>query len=153
MIWAPPPPPVSTLSLFLTLPIYRRSRLLTGKGGGANHTTEEKAWSSINHSILSKHTWAHWWDLGATRPELDGAATPGSSSGRSHQTQYFAHQRPPCLAKWKMSPVFFQTFRRSLWYPKRYGTGTSVSEKANCSKTKMGKPQHTLSKTSFHSGK
>jgi hypothetical protein len=51
--FAPPPsPPVSKLSLFLSLPV----ELSDGKGGGgrggANSYGGEKAWSSINHSIL-----------------------------------------------------------------------------------------------------
>jgi hypothetical protein len=41
-----PSPPVSKLSLFLSLSVYRRSSLLTGKGGGVgeepNHTTARK---------------------------------------------------------------------------------------------------------------
>ncbi len=54
----PPPPPVSKLSLFLSLLVYRRSRFLTGEeegsgGRGAKSYDREKAWSSINHSLLS----------------------------------------------------------------------------------------------------
>jgi hypothetical protein len=46
-----PPSPVSKLPLFLSLPVCRRSSLLTGEGGGreaevvgmeSNHTTERK---------------------------------------------------------------------------------------------------------------
>jgi hypothetical protein len=53
------PSPVSTLSLFLRLPVYCRSSLLTGEGwgaggGGAKSYHVEKAWSSINHTILSR---------------------------------------------------------------------------------------------------
>ncbi len=50
---------VSKLSLFLSLPVCRWSSLLTGVDGGVgwdeepNHTTVEKALSSINRSILS----------------------------------------------------------------------------------------------------
>jgi hypothetical protein len=43
-----PPPLVSKLSIFPYLPVCRRSSLLTGERGGG----EEKAWSSMNHSIL-----------------------------------------------------------------------------------------------------
>jgi hypothetical protein len=60
---APPPPPpplsVSKFSLFFSLPICPLSSLLTGEGGlkgvggGAISYDGEKAWSSINHSILS----------------------------------------------------------------------------------------------------
>jgi hypothetical protein len=58
MIWlAPPPTPfhVSKLSLFLRLPVCRRSSLLTEEGmrGGAKSYDGEKAWSFINHLILS----------------------------------------------------------------------------------------------------
>ncbi len=47
----PPPPPVSKLSPVPGLPVWRRS----GEGGGEepNHSDGEKAWSSVNHSILS----------------------------------------------------------------------------------------------------
>ncbi len=54
-----PTSPVSKLSLFLSLPVCRRSRLLTaeaeGGGQGAKSYDGEKAWSStiLNHSILS----------------------------------------------------------------------------------------------------
>jgi hypothetical protein len=56
MIWLLPPSPVSKLSLFLGLPVCRRSSLLTGEGeeeepNQRNHGY--KAWPSINHSILS----------------------------------------------------------------------------------------------------
>ncbi len=62
MIWplTPPPlPPVSELSLFLSLPVCRRSSLLTeergeGGGGGAKSYASEEALSSINHLILSE---------------------------------------------------------------------------------------------------
>jgi hypothetical protein len=50
------PPPVSNLSLFLSLPVCSRSSLLTrerGEGRGTKSCDREKAWSSINHSILS----------------------------------------------------------------------------------------------------
>ncbi len=53
----PPPPPrtVSKLSLFIT--VCRRSSLLKGEEGGgvggAKSYEGEKAWFSINHSILS----------------------------------------------------------------------------------------------------
>ncbi len=54
----PPPSPVIKLSLFLSLPVCRRSSLQTGKGGrrgwrGAKLHDDEKAWSSIKYSILS----------------------------------------------------------------------------------------------------
>jgi hypothetical protein len=55
-----PPPSSGTgskLPLFLSLPVCRRSILLTGEEGGggrgAKSDDREKAWSSINHSILS----------------------------------------------------------------------------------------------------
>ncbi len=49
-----PPPPVSKLFLFFSLPVCRRSSLLTGGGGrGDKVYYGEKAWSSINHLILS----------------------------------------------------------------------------------------------------
>jgi hypothetical protein len=66
---APPPPPlpVSKLTFFLSLPVCRRSSLLTGEGGGsrggAKSDDVEKAWSSINHSILSGSIpwrWSHF---------------------------------------------------------------------------------------------
>jgi|688.fasta_scaffold545491_1 hypothetical protein len=46
-------PPLPCLSL--SLPVCRRSSFLTGEGGGggANAYDGEKAWFSINHSILS----------------------------------------------------------------------------------------------------
>jgi hypothetical protein len=57
----PPPPPFSVgkLSLFLSLPLRRRSSLLTGKwegGGGcvAESYDHKKAWASINRAILSE---------------------------------------------------------------------------------------------------
>ncbi len=54
---APTPPPslINKLSLILSLPVCRRSRLLTGEGeGGAKSYDSEKAWFSICHSILSE---------------------------------------------------------------------------------------------------
>ncbi len=52
-----PPSPDCNLSLFLNLPVCRRSKLLTGGGGGggrgAKPYNHEKAWPSINHSVLS----------------------------------------------------------------------------------------------------
>jgi hypothetical protein len=53
-----PPSPPSKLPLFLSLPECRRSSLLTGEVGevvrrGAKSYDREKAWPSINHSILS----------------------------------------------------------------------------------------------------
>ncbi len=51
------PHPVSKLSLFLSHPVCRLSNLLTGEGGGGGEGARlyvgEKAWSSINHSIIS----------------------------------------------------------------------------------------------------
>ncbi len=54
----PFPPLLSASCLFfLSLPVCRRSSLLTGEGGGggggAKSYDGEKAWLSINHSILS----------------------------------------------------------------------------------------------------
>ncbi len=59
---APPPslPPssIGKLSLFLTLPVCRRSSLLTGEGGGGGGGAKlydgEEAWYPINHSLLSE---------------------------------------------------------------------------------------------------
>jgi hypothetical protein len=52
LVLAPPPPlppsSVSKLFLFLSLPVCRRSSLLTGEGEGVL----DKAWSSINYSNL-----------------------------------------------------------------------------------------------------
>ncbi len=60
MIWllTLTPSPVSKMSLFLSLPVFRLSSLLTGEvwgggGGGAKSYNREKAWSSTNHSIPS----------------------------------------------------------------------------------------------------
>jgi hypothetical protein len=54
----PPHPPslVSKLSLFLRLPVFRRSSLRKGEGGGggAKSYDGEKVWASINHSVLSE---------------------------------------------------------------------------------------------------
>jgi hypothetical protein len=54
---APPSSPVSNLSLFHNFPVCRRSSLLSGEvgggGGGAKSSDREKAWPSINHSMLS----------------------------------------------------------------------------------------------------
>jgi hypothetical protein len=47
----PPPSPIRELSLFLNLPVCRRVNLTDG--GEAKLNDREKAWSSINHSILS----------------------------------------------------------------------------------------------------
>ncbi len=54
---SPPSSPGCKLSLFLSLPVCRRSSLLTeevweGLWEGAKSYDEEKAWSSINRSIL-----------------------------------------------------------------------------------------------------
>ncbi len=49
----PPSPSVSKLPIFLSLPVCRRSRV-GGEGGlGSNSYDREKAWPSVNHSILS----------------------------------------------------------------------------------------------------
>ncbi len=53
-----PPFPVRKLSLFLSLPVCHRWSLLSeeaggGGEGGAKSYDREKAWSSINHPILS----------------------------------------------------------------------------------------------------
>ncbi len=50
----PPPSPVNKLSLFRGLPVCRRSSL--SGSGGRGLWRGEKAWSSINHSILSGYT-------------------------------------------------------------------------------------------------
>ncbi len=52
---SPPPTPVSKLSQFLGLSVPRRSSFWRerGGGGGAKLYDGEKAWSSINHPILS----------------------------------------------------------------------------------------------------
>jgi hypothetical protein len=54
----PPPSTVSKLSLFLSLPVFRRSSSLTAElggwgGRGAKFYVGEKAWPSIKGSILS----------------------------------------------------------------------------------------------------
>jgi hypothetical protein len=51
--------PLSKLSLLLSLPICRRSSLLTGRGWDRSQITREKAWSVINHSILSDTNFPH----------------------------------------------------------------------------------------------
>ncbi len=50
-----PPSPVSNLSLFLGLPVCRRSSYLTeeGEGEGVGRRGDEKAWSFTYHLILS----------------------------------------------------------------------------------------------------
>ncbi len=63
IICPPPPPPpfcqISQFYIFLRLPVFRRSRLLTNDdrggavGGEAKSYDGEKIWSSIHHSILS----------------------------------------------------------------------------------------------------
>jgi hypothetical protein len=47
----PPLPPVSKLSLFLSLPVCRQSSLLTEEGGGGRGAESydlKKAWATIN---------------------------------------------------------------------------------------------------------
>jgi hypothetical protein len=58
---APPPLPVpslvSKLSIVFSVHVCHRLNLLTGEGGGgAKSYDREKAWFSINHSILSSGT-------------------------------------------------------------------------------------------------
>ncbi len=54
-----PPSPIGKLSLFLSVPVCRRSSLLTGEevgrevGRGAKSCDRKKAWPSVNHWILS----------------------------------------------------------------------------------------------------
>ncbi len=53
-----PPSPVSKLPLFLSLPVCRRSSLLTGEkvgggGRGVESYDRKKAWPSVIHSLLS----------------------------------------------------------------------------------------------------
>ncbi len=64
---------VGKFSHFLSLPVCRRSSLLTGEGGGggAKSYDSEKAWSSIINSILSG-VWHSLW-LG---PKLYLASSP-----------------------------------------------------------------------------
>ncbi len=57
----PPPSPVTNLSLFISLPVCRRSSLLTGEAGrggglGAKAYDRKKAWTSIKHSTRSEGT-------------------------------------------------------------------------------------------------
>jgi hypothetical protein len=55
--------PISKLSLLLSLPVCRRSGLLTGEGegngGGAKSYDGEKGWPSVNHSLLSDGNYSH----------------------------------------------------------------------------------------------
>jgi hypothetical protein len=57
---SPPPSPVSKLSRFLSLPVCRRSSILTGEGGGGREEAEsfdgKKACSSMDNSILFGYT-------------------------------------------------------------------------------------------------
>jgi hypothetical protein len=55
-----PPSPIGKWSLFLSVPVCRRSSFLPGEGGGgkgegrgAKSYDRKKAWPSVNHSILS----------------------------------------------------------------------------------------------------
>jgi hypothetical protein len=48
----PSPSSISKLPLFLSFPVFRCSSLLKEDGAGVTYDGE-KAWSSINHSILS----------------------------------------------------------------------------------------------------
>ncbi len=74
--------PVDKLSLFLSLPVCRRSRLLTGvgvRGGerGAKSYDGKKTCSSINHLILS----CEWWEIKKNRrgaKSYDGKKTCSS---------------------------------------------------------------------------
>ncbi len=56
---------VDKLSLCLSLPLCRRSNLLTGGGRGWGRSQiirrRKKAWSCINHSILSEFPWVHYY--------------------------------------------------------------------------------------------
>jgi hypothetical protein len=56
--------PVSKLPLFLTLPVCRRSSLLTGGWGGGGCGAEshdcKKTWPSINRSALSGMEYETW---------------------------------------------------------------------------------------------
>jgi hypothetical protein len=64
MIWLPPPPSPSKLSLFC-LPVCRRwSSLLTEVGGGRDGG---QAWSSIDHLLLSEPTYLHFHSQMDTR--------------------------------------------------------------------------------------
>jgi hypothetical protein len=88
----PPPSPlsVSKLSLFLSLPVCRQSRLLTGEGGrGAQFFDREKAWPSINHSVLSDVTISHcsgnFYEqrvtIGRSSLSADSETTPNRTGG------------------------------------------------------------------------
>ncbi len=51
-----PPSPISNLSLFLSLPVCRRSSdRERGGGRGAKSYDSEKAWPSVNPSLRSQH--------------------------------------------------------------------------------------------------
>jgi hypothetical protein len=60
MIWLPPPLlSPSRLSLFPSFPVGSLAELTDGErgdGGGAKSNDREKAWSSINHSIVTGTT-------------------------------------------------------------------------------------------------
>ncbi len=61
-----PPSLVSKSSLFLSLPMCRRSSLLTERGGGvrgAKSYDRKKAWASINRSILRNPLWNRMNDM------------------------------------------------------------------------------------------
>jgi len=100
MIWllppAPTPSPVSKFSRFLSLSVCRRSSWLTGGdwgGGGDNTSGGEKAWSSINHPVLSGviNQDPDWIPVQSRPENLDPVPGPG---------------RPIMVSKWKKDKNF-----------------------------------------------
>jgi hypothetical protein len=70
---SPSPSSMSKLSFFQSLPVHRRSSLLTGEGGvggwrGTKSSDHVKVWPSVNHSILcgrvpASHFRSIYWKL------------------------------------------------------------------------------------------
>ncbi len=96
---APPPPPVSKLPhLFLSLPLCRRSSLLTGEGEGCGRGAEsydrKKAWPSIIRSLLSGVKGRSSF---CTSDYVDPVSTVVSVSPRVVDPHLFKADSEPCF--------------------------------------------------------
>jgi hypothetical protein len=108
------PSPVSKLSLFLSLPVCRQSSLL--REGGRGWARGEKAWPSINHSMLSdvtsNHCSGNFYEqrvtIGRSSLPADSETTP-SRSGAGNRRQFDAD--PARLVFRPVLPTLSEIFR------------------------------------------
>ncbi len=116
---------VSKLSLFLSLPVCRQVEIADwGRGGGgrgAQFYDREKAWPSINHSMLSdvtsNHCLGNFYEqrvtIGRSSHSADSETTP-SRSGAGNRRQFDAD--PARLVFRPVLPTLAKIFRPGDWH-------------------------------------